>query len=399
MARVFTCFIRRSSKRRYATNLAKDGRKAASPRCQGCVPGDGSTNTDNQAIINQDDHGAPHTQTGQAEGHSHTGQNLPEVFFARCRKSGPHVSQSFLWSWRHHPNLILSRETLGLGVHAYGETASTAVRKLILRLVPYCGAKDRDNVDKWLEKAVTQGIEELTLTLLMSNHRKYEFPHKLLWNGLGDSLHYLYLSSCSMKELRLEASLTKLELLMVRITGDELCCLLSSSSALQQIPYHLQRLTHMKVGDCSKLRVIESKAPNLSSTIQVSLGGALQVKNLHMNSTEFGCYTQAKLASSMPSREMINSPTRSSKLANLNSVAISFEEIPFARNFDCSSLASIFGAALTLEALISHVSNELMHHVLIFGDPLWMLGNKGVWSPKNKRLVQLACHMLMAWLS
>uniref|UniRef100_A0A453DIR5 At1g61320/AtMIF1 LRR domain-containing protein n=2 Tax=Aegilops tauschii TaxID=37682 RepID=A0A453DIR5_AEGTS len=54
------------------------------------------------------------------------------------------------------------------------------------------------------------------------------------------------------------------------------------------------------------------------------------------------------------------------KLAGLNSLSIYLEDLLFGRIFDCSSLASIFGASLSLETFISHVSNELMQHVLVF---------------------------------
>uniref|UniRef100_A0A453DIQ7 At1g61320/AtMIF1 LRR domain-containing protein n=1 Tax=Aegilops tauschii subsp. strangulata TaxID=200361 RepID=A0A453DIQ7_AEGTS len=125
------------------------------------------------------------------------------------------------------------------------------------------------------------------------------------------------------------SSLTKLELLRVGITGDELSCLVSSSAALEQvllrdcskvdclrIPCHLERLSHLKVLRCSELRLIESRAPNLSSfqfkgnlKVRVSLGEALQVKNLLVNSTELICYTRAELVSSTPSREVCSKTT------------------------------------------------------------------------------------------
>ncbi|KAM3299105.1 hypothetical protein ACQJBY_040538 [Aegilops geniculata] len=354
--------------------------------------------------------------------HIHSLMPLKDAARAAC------LSRSFLSSWRCHSILILNWEAFGLDVSVdYKETArafrnkidhilenhsGTGVRILKLRFVPNDKAKDRDYIDKWLHKAVKPGIEELTLTMSMSNKHKYEFPCTLISNGLGNSLRCLYLSDCSFHPMAGHcglSSLTKLELLRVGITGDELSCLVSSSAALEQvllrdcskvdclrIPCHLERLSHLKVLRCGELRLIESRAPNLSNflfkgnlKVRVSLGEALQVKNLLVNSTETICYTRAELVSSMPSREMV-SPTVPIKLAGLNSLSIYLEDLLFGRIFDCSSLASIFGASLSLETFISHVSNELMQHVLVF---------EGVVSPRNKSLVELACHVVRAWLS
>ncbi|CAM0902187.1 unnamed protein product [Alopecurus aequalis] len=344
-----------------------------------------------------------------------------------------------MFSWKCYPNLILKRETLGLDEFALEEETTgdfrskidhilrnhsdTGVRKLNLWLVPNYNTEDCDYIDRWLQKAVTPKIEELTLSLC-AHSRRYKFPCTLLSNGMGDSLRCLNLGDCSFYPtagLCCLRSLTKLDLFMVRITGDELCSLISGSSALERlsvkycskvnclkIPCHLQRLSHVVVHECRKLRVIESKAPNLSRfhfrgklKVQVSLGAALQVKNLRMNCTEYGCDTQGELASRTKSREVTNSPSACSKFLELKSVNIKLGELPLGQSFDCSSLVSLFGASLSLETFISHVSNELMQHALAFGGPpgLWMSGIESVLSPANKKPVQLACHVLRAWLS
>ncbi|XBJ06212.1 hypothetical protein VPH35_024862 [Triticum aestivum] len=352
------------------------------------------------------------------------------------------VSQSFLSSWRCRSNLVLSRESFGLGQgeketardfrrkidHILRNHSGTGVRKLNLWLVPNYNAKNRGYVDKWLEKAVTPGIEELTLSMPINNKSKYDFPCTVLSNGRGDSLRCLCLTNCSFHPIALLGclrSLTKLELFMVRIPGDELCCLLSSSSALEwlslrycskvnclKIPCHLQHLRHVKVEDCS-MRMIESKAPNLSSfqfkadlKVQVSLGKALQVKSLYMRSTIFGCDTRAELAPACQAgryalKLVVNSPIVSRKLTDLKSMIICLGEMAFCPSFDCPSMFSILGASLTLETFISRVSDELMQHALVFGDPSrsWMLDTSGgVASPLNKSLIKLACHILRAWL-
>jgi hypothetical protein len=252
------------------------------------------------------------------------------------------LSKSFLFSWSCYPNLILKREILGLDEfacekettrefrrkidHILRNHSGTGVRKLNLWMVPNYNTEDCCYIDRWLQKAVTPRIEELTLNL-STNSRRYNFPCTLLSNGMGDSLRCLNLGDCYFHPtagLCCLRSLTKLELFMVHIRGDELWSLLSSSSALEQlsikycsklsclkIPCHLQRLSHLEVYQCSKLRVIESKAPNLSRfcfagklKVQVSLGEVLQVKNLRMDCSTYGCDTQAELASITPSREV-----------------------------------------------------------------------------------------------
>lgn len=423
--------------------IASRGKRKCSPSQRDCVPG-GSTSdlaSKEGSPCQPDDS----SQNGKTDMYS--GPNLPEDMWHHIHSLMPLrdaaraacLSQSFRCSWKRRPNLILSTETLGLDVHAHQKEADmdfrikidhilrnhsdTGLRKLKLRSIPNYNAKDSDYIDRWLQIAFTQAIEELTLTLCLDS-RKYKFPCTLLSNGMADSLRHLFLAGCSFHptpELCCLRSLTKLELVMVHTTGDELWSLLSSSSALERlslnccnkvsylkIPCHLQRLSHVEVHECSKLRVIESKAPNLSRfhflgklKVQISLGETLQVKNLHMNCTDFGCDTRAELACSMLSREVINSPNVYRKFLELKSVNITLGEMPFGRSFDCSSLVSLFGASLSLETFISHVSNELKQHAMAFGDlsGLWILGTGGGLSPMNKWLVELTCHVLRAWLS
>jgi hypothetical protein len=73
------------------------------------------------------------------------------------------------------------------------------------------------------------------------------------------------------------------------------------------MPSLLERLSYLKVLSCSKLQVIESRAPNLSSFIfqgthqaQLSLGESSQLKYLYISFLGAVHYTRAELASSMP---------------------------------------------------------------------------------------------------
>jgi hypothetical protein len=108
------------------------------------------------------------------------------------------------------------------------------------------------------------------------------------------------------------------------ISEDELWCLLSSCSALEQfgfgnnneitclkIPCVLQRLRDLRVVGCDKLRAIESKAPNLFSftflgeRVQLSLGESLQLKKLTMSYSFALDDARDTLPSTMPNLESL----------------------------------------------------------------------------------------------
>jgi len=229
------------------------------------------------------------------------------------------VCCAFLYSWRSFPNLTFSKQTLGLNEktggrceiirdftnrvdHIMKNHLGTGVKTLKLLGAPN-SARYQRRLDSWLEKAVTPGIEDVTISLAEQfTAKKFKFPCSILSHGNGDSIHRLHLAHCAFRPtigFGCFRSLARLHLFFVHIEGDELGCLLSNSLALEfldldycfkivcaKIP-SLQRLNHLSVTSCRKLKVIESKAPNLSSFhfesdhhVQLSLGKALQVKKL-----------------------------------------------------------------------------------------------------------------------
>jgi hypothetical protein len=163
---------------------------------------------------------------------------------------------------------------------------------------PY-NTKSYNRLNSWLQIAMTEIMEELTL-LLLSDKSKYDFPSSLL------------------------SDRAELELYEVRITGDELGRLLSNSFALEklnltychdiirlEIPSLMQRLSYLEVSECSSLQVIENKAPNISSfdfaggQVQLSLVESLQVKTLKLHHSCVISYAIDKLPSSMPNLETL----------------------------------------------------------------------------------------------
>ena len=269
--------------------------------------------------------------------HIHSLLPLRDAARAAC------VSRAFRWSWRYLPNLKFSEASLGLTRkvrrqeeiskdftkkvnHILKNHSGTGVKTLEFSLDHY-NKKNHRHLDKWLPKAITPGIQKFTLSL-SRKHGTYKFPCSVFSNGKGDSIRHLRLSHCSFCPTPGAWCLSNLVILQlsdVHVTGDGLWCLLSSSSALERlslkccsgivclkIPGSLRRLGYLKVSDCYAMDAIESKAPNLSGfdfignhrRTKISLGGALRVKELHMDSTSFSLYTRAKLETNDESKEV-----------------------------------------------------------------------------------------------
>uniref|UniRef100_A0A8I6YYF5 At1g61320/AtMIF1 LRR domain-containing protein n=1 Tax=Hordeum vulgare subsp. vulgare TaxID=112509 RepID=A0A8I6YYF5_HORVV len=79
-----------------------------------------------------------------------------------------------------------------------------------------------------------------------------------------------------------------------------------------EIPCLLQRLSYMEVLDFLRLKVIENKAPNISSfqfagnEVQLSLGKSLQVKSLKLHHSCVISHAIDKLLSIVPNLERLN---------------------------------------------------------------------------------------------
>lgn len=357
------------------------------------------------------------------------------------------VSRAFLRSWRCHPNLTFSVKTLRSNKKEYENDdiardfcskvdqilkrhSGVGVKKLNIQMLGgYNGY-----VDSWLQIIdVRSGIEELSLS--MPRRAKYNVPCSLFSNGSGDSIQYLYLTGCSFRpktELGCLRSLTKLHLYYVSFTGDELGCLLSNSFALEglgirycegigclKVPCTLQRLRYLEVLGCWKLKIIESKAPNVSSfcyegdRIQLSLGETLQMKELSLSFSGAVHCVCAELPSSMPnlkiatiySRSEINTPLLHSKYLHLKNLNIILSAATFPPAYDYFSLVSFFDGCPCLETLVLFVSQLKMEHVSIFADPSDLRKMQGQQHHKMKTveiigftsaksLVELTCHIV-----
>ncbi|OEL29523.1 hypothetical protein BAE44_0009458 [Dichanthelium oligosanthes] len=211
------------------------------------------------------------------------------------------------------------------------------------------------------EVAVTPGIEELTLSL----DEKYKFPCSLLSDGVTSSIRSLQLESCVFHptlELGPLRSLTRLGLRKVRITGEELECLLSNSLALEhldlthckeinflKIPSVLLHLSYVSVIFCWGLRVIENKAPSLSTF------------------TLFGEVSKLSLGEASQMMK-VNTPMLPTKFLNLKHLAIQINGVTLSPLYDYFSLVSFLDGCPSLETWYLDVSQEKdMERESIFG--------------------------------
>ncbi|KAJ1289189.1 hypothetical protein BS78_02G145400 [Paspalum vaginatum] len=396
---------------------------------------------------------------------TYLGPNLPEDIWCHIHSLMPlqdaaqsaSISHTFLRSWRCHPYLNFTEETLCSKQNASrkGYTArrfimtvdqilknhsGIGVKTLKLSFPYYCEV-DACHLNRWLQIAITPGIEEVTLFLPTNYKKKCSFPCSLLFGGCGNSIKYIRLAECAFHPpvgfvcLR---SLTKLHLYQVRITGDELGSLVSNCFALEKleliycdeliflkIPLWLERLSFLMVSECHKLQVIESKAPNVftfrffSGPICLSLGESSRVKDLdimHPYMPNSLRYAITKLPSAAPNLETlnvtsvderVNTPMAAHKFHNLKYLKIHL--IGFSKAFspayDYLSLVSFLDASPTLETFILIVMQNDMKHDSVFGDALHVrripahkhgrlrkVQISGFCSAKS--MVELTCHIL-----
>uniref|UniRef100_A0A0D9Y1P0 At1g61320/AtMIF1 LRR domain-containing protein n=1 Tax=Leersia perrieri TaxID=77586 RepID=A0A0D9Y1P0_9ORYZ len=314
--------------------------------------------------------------------HIHSLMPMHDAARAAC------LSRSFLCSWRCRPNLTLEWK---MNIDS------------ILRNHSGIGLKDLKfdfgdvtfpDVDRWLQVAVTPGIEVLILTQCS----EYNFPCSVLSDGVRNSIRDLQLDTCVFRptsELGPLRRLTNLELSTVSITGDELECLLSNSLALEQmklfdcneiiflkVPCVLKQLNRLNVISCYMLQEIDCKAPNLSivdilgENIKLSLGQPLQMKELSLDHSNVICYACAELPSIMPNlerlticsdTEAVNAPMLLTKFLYLKHLTIEISRSTDSPSFDCLSLVSFFDASPSLETLFLNLRQMIMEHESVFG--------------------------------
>ncbi|CAM0953022.1 unnamed protein product [Alopecurus aequalis] len=348
--------------------------------------------------------------------HIHSLLPLQDAARAAC------VSHTFLRSWRCRPNLIFSQETLSLIKKWYEEgreisvdgsgylvrTINRIVRKhtgigLKALKLELLDCTDISNLKSWLCFAIESKVEELSLWLHNDFTEVYNFPWSLLSEGRGNSIRSLHLSCCVFRPvagLGCLRNLSILELYGVRITTDELGCILSSSLALEElhlmdcseiiclkISVLLDRLGLLVVSECRNLEVIESEAPNLSRFIysgveaQFSFGDSLQDLTIMASGwDEVVGYVRERLPHMVPKLEALDictsferdTPVVPGEFLYLKHLTISCVAWSrgFCPDYDYLSLVSFLDACPALETFTLSVSQDSMDHVPVSGGPL-----------------------------
>uniref|UniRef100_A0A0D9XF99 F-box domain-containing protein n=1 Tax=Leersia perrieri TaxID=77586 RepID=A0A0D9XF99_9ORYZ len=354
-----------------------------------------------------------------------SGVNLPEDIFwyihslmpLRDAARAACVSRSFLRSWRCYPYLFFCEEITRLDNSKFSDDTTRNLISKISHILHHhsgiglkklklaffgCTNVNFSCFDSWFHKAVTPGIEELTLILPRNSNAGYSFPCSVLSDGNGNSIRYLHLSCCAIRptvDIGCLRTLTTVHLSSVRITGFELECFLSNSPALEsltvidckeivqlKIPRLLKRLHTLDVNRCEMLKVIENYAPNVStfhfSGQPVRMWGFLQVKDLGMSclhQSRILCYALANLLSVAPNvenlgisseTEIVSTQTVSGKYLCLKHLHISLNR---SSDFDYLSLVSFLDVSPLLETFIlyisgMHMSQGHMGHAWTLGD-------------------------------
>ncbi|CAL4885199.1 unnamed protein product [Urochloa decumbens] len=317
------------------------------------------------------------------------------------------VSRAFAHSWRCHPNLTFSEDTFGLDENTCQEDKimrcfTNKVDQILkhhsgigvktFNLQVYSVYDEKDNchllrLDSWLQIVVKRGIEELVLNPLGIMGAKYNFPCSLFSDDAGESLQHLSLTVCEFHptiKMGCLKSLTTLQLHIVHIEDGELECILASSFTLEKLDLMycseiiflkipcLQRLSCLEVSTCSKMKAIESKAPNLSSFrfsgdlhVKLSLGKALKIKELYRQCKDAAYYARTELPSRIPNLERL-------------SIYSQTEVIPGLRE-----PVSIFDDPSALRMMPEHHQNKLKSvHINNFSSA--------------RTLVELTCHIVVS---
>uniref|UniRef100_A0A0D9XFI9 At1g61320/AtMIF1 LRR domain-containing protein n=1 Tax=Leersia perrieri TaxID=77586 RepID=A0A0D9XFI9_9ORYZ len=345
--------------------------------------------------------------------HIHSFMPMRDTACAAC------LSSAFLYSWRNRSQLSFSIETMGIVEsttdfirridHIMNKHSGIGLKALTIEFRSFFSAKARSYLERWLQIAVTPKTEEVSLVMSSVKGKVcYDFPCTLLSDGSGSSIRVLDLYCCSFHptaELGCFQSLTRLNLQNVRITGDELVCVLSTSFALERlklgschqiehmkIPSVLQQLTYVDVHACWRLRVIENKAPNLHTLhisgqdyhhpLQLSFGESSLVKNLTMGFSFVRYHACTELPSIFPNLEsltirLIGSTSMvSNTFLHLKHLRITlFALTPSFPSYDYSSLVSFFDACPSLDTFIMDVRAKHPKDDSIFVNPsdLWHL--------------------------
>lgn len=386
----------------------------------------------------------------------HAGLYLPEDMWRHIHSLMPLrdaartacVSHAFSQSWRCHPNLTFNKSILGLNNNGCGmdfirtinhvlkKHSGNNIKTLTLELDDFKSSW-HCQLDSLLQIAMRPGIEEITLNFGFLADATYNFPCRLLSDGIRNSIRCLKLHGCVFRptvQLDPFRSLAILRFFRVCITGHKLECLLANSLALEwlevhacdelnslKIPCQLQRLTYLSVYLCPRLYVIEIKARNLrvfnldaQKVIKLSFGVSVKLKQLRISSPYLASYARLKFLSNVPYLEHLNlrsyrqvasSLMLPGKFRHLKDFRLSLTGRGVSQAYDYFSLASLLDSCPSLRSIFLNVSHTCMRHQTILEDPTRLRQMPGQQHGNLKRvtivgfcyaksLVELACYII-----
>ncbi|KAG2583874.1 hypothetical protein PVAP13_6KG194906 [Panicum virgatum] len=376
--------------------------------------------------------------------HVHSLMSLRDAARAAC------LSHAFLRSWRCYPNLTFNWEALRHEACTYRGDFGDAVVDSIMRNHSGIGVK----------------ILKLGPSFIPYhnnlNRKKYKFPVSLLSDGVRNSLRYLELGSCTFHptselgplQSPISSSIGAINIPLSRddvkraavkpsapggpmATGAMCRCNdVSRCNGYMKIQCHrfnrrpkhwfnrwlehpitFISFSYLKIFGCWRLKLIESKAPNLSTLnffgkAKLSLGEALQMKTLSMSHSDVVCYARTELPSIMPNLgaltlsscdEVVNTPMLPTKFLCLKhlTICLGSRHSPY----DYFSLVSFLEASPSLETLSLDVWKKPMNHETVFGhsphlrqmteDQHCYLKNVKIMGFSSaKGLVELTCYIL-----
>ncbi|WVZ73587.1 hypothetical protein U9M48_021875 [Paspalum notatum var. saurae] len=245
-------------------------------------------------------------------------------------------------------------------------------------------------IDRWLKFAIAAKTKQLILdfTFVQPEKEPYSFPFQLFDATTGSHLQSMKLGSVSLKQpadIKVLRNLTKLELVDVNMTNEELETMLSNCNVLEFLGISrclmltslrtrspLNHLNHLHVSDCPLLQQLELSFGLITLEYEgplIPLASQSTLRNVSIKSSDICsalAYIFTKLPSTLPCLEMLTIGCEEFERANILDMPLKFTylrhlrlELNFAsletRTTDVLDLACLLEAAPYMESLEIHM--------------------------------------------
>uniref|UniRef100_A0A0E0LMS6 At1g61320/AtMIF1 LRR domain-containing protein n=1 Tax=Oryza punctata TaxID=4537 RepID=A0A0E0LMS6_ORYPU len=219
-------------------------------------------------------------------------------------------------------------------------------------------------VDRWLQIAISLGIEEVELKMNQISQTVYKFACSLLFSEKGSSIRSLFFVDCAFRytvEVGPLSNLTSVHLRSVYITGEELCCFFLKELSLSncndivflEIPCLLSQLNFLQVQLCKN---VADCCIQCSKIILFLLYGETNTHLIspHLNHWSIYLFPQT-----------VNTPIIPGKFTHLKHLEIVLYTPSHSQDFDFYSLVSLL---MLLQTFVMRVEvPTIMHDSMIEG--------------------------------